>query len=158
MQIMWDYKKKLRSAIPASIAAFTVISVLSYISLNTSHGYILAVSFGASMVLLFGFPSSNFTQPKNIFFGHVLTSISGLIFTYISLPLFIALAASVAIGIFLMIMLDLVHPPAGGNPIAIILGEYTYDFLFTTIILGTIIIIFLGIVINNFILKIKYPN
>ena len=142
----------------ASIAAFAVLLIISFVSLKTSHAYILAVSFGATMVLLFGYPSSPFAQPKNIFFGHVITAISGIAFTYISLPLFIGIAASVSVGIFFMIVLNFVHPPAGGNPITILIGQHNYDFLFITIILGVIIILILGIIINKFVLRIKYPN
>ena len=155
---MKQYKKNLMRASSACISAFFVILIISFISLNTPHGYILAVSFGATMVLLFGYPSSPFAQPKNIFFGHIITAISGIIFTFTSLPLFFAIASAVSIGIFFMILLDIVHPPAGGNPIAILIGQYSYDFLLITIILGTILIIFLGIIINRFLLKIKYPS
>ena len=148
----------IKAAVPASIAAFIVIFIISYISLNTPHGYIIAVSFGATMVLLFGYPSNPFSQPKNIVLGHLITSLSGIFFTFISLPLFLALALSVSIGIFFMIATNLVHPPAGGNPIAIVVGNYNYEFILSTILPGTILIVLLGIIINKYILKIKYPT
>ena len=34
----------------------------------------------ATVVLLFGFPDSPFAQPKNVFFGHLLTAFVGIIF------------------------------------------------------------------------------
>ena len=147
----------IRAAVSASIAAFFVILIISYISLKTSHGYIIAVSFGATMVLLFGYPSNPFSQPKNIILGHLITSLSGVFFAVISLPLFVTIALSVSIGIFFMITTNLVHPPAGGNPIAIAIGNYNYDFILSTILPGTILIVLLGIIINKYILKIKYP-
>tara|TARA_Y100000768_G_C23518184_1_gene469137 strand:+ start:59 stop:526 length:468 start_codon:yes stop_codon:yes gene_type:complete len=155
---MNNYKKRAISALSASIAAFVVILILSLISLNNPFGYILAVSFGATMVLLFGYPNSSFAQPKNIFFGHIITAASGVIFTYITLPFALALAVSVSMGIFLMMIFNFVHPPAGGNPIAIILGGHSYDYLLITIILGVILILILGIIINRYIIKIRYPS
>ena len=110
------------------------------------------------MVLLFGYPSSPFSQPKNIILGHLITSLSGIFFTFIPLPLFVTLALSVAIGMFFMIASNLIHPPAGGNPIAIGIGNYNYDFVFSTVLAGTILIVLLGIIINKYILKIKYPT
>ena len=157
MYLMTHFTETIKTALTASIAAFFVILLISFISLNTSYGYIIAVSFGATMVLLFGYPSSRFAQPKNIFFGHLITAISGILFTYVSVTLFIVIALSVSLGIFFMIVFDVVHPPAGGNPIAICIGNYNYDFIFTTILIGTIIIILLGLFINRYILKIKYP-
>jgi len=56
-----------------------------------------------------------------------------------------------------MILLDVVHPPAGGNPILVIIGSVSYDYLIFPVITGCIIIILLAIFINKLILKKKYP-
>ena len=86
-------------------------------------GLFLAASFGSSMVLLFGFPESPFAQPKNVFFGHFLTALIGILFVnYVDLPIFINIALQLGSVFFLMIVLDVVHPPAGGNPIMVIIG------------------------------------
>ena len=58
---------------------------------------------------------------------------------------------------FLMILLNVVHPPAGGNPIMVIIGSVSYDYLLSPIIFGCIIIISLAILINKFLLKKNYP-
>ena len=64
------------------------------------------------MVLLFGFPESPFAQPRNVFFGHLVTALVGVIFVnLISLPIYISVAVAVGIGIFFMILLNVVHPP-----------------------------------------------
>jgi CBS-domain-containing membrane protein len=50
------------------------------------------------------------------------------------------------------------HPPAGGNPILIILGASSYPFLLNPIIFGSVIIIIYAVILNRVILKKKYPN
>ena len=121
---------------------------------KSTHGYFIAGSFGSSMVLLFGFPESPFAQPKNVFFGHLVTAIVGVIFVhFIPLPIYINIAVAVGIGVFLMILLNVVHPPAGGNPIMVIIGSASYDYLINPIIFGCIIIILLAIIINKHLLK-----
>ena len=111
------------------------------------------------MVLLFGYPESPFAQPKNVFFGHFITSLVGVIvFQFVPLDQYIQIALSVALGIFLMIILDVTHPPAGGNPIIVILTASSYDFLLNPIILGSLIIIMYAILLNRFILKKNYPS
>ena len=57
-----------------------------------------------------------------------------------------------------MILLDVTHPPAGGNPIIVIIGSVSYDYLLSPVILGSIIVIIFGVVINKLILKKKYPQ
>jgi CBS-domain-containing membrane protein len=64
-----------KALIAGFFSAFT-IGVLTVLTYKSTLGYFLAGSFGSSMVLLFGFPESPFAQPKNVFFGHLLTGIS----------------------------------------------------------------------------------
>ena len=35
-----------------------------------------------------------------------------------------------------MIILDVVHPPAGGNPIIVIIGGVSYEYLINPVIFG----------------------
>ena len=87
-----------------------------------------------------------------------MTALVGVFFVnFIPLPIYISIAGAVGIGIFLMIILDVVHPPAGGNPIMVIIGSVSYDYLLSPIIFGCIIIISLAILINRFLLKKNYP-
>ena len=147
----------LKAAIAGLLSAIT-IGVLTLLTYKTTLGLFLAASFGSSMVLLYGFPESPFAQPKNIFFGHLLTSFIGILFiNYISLPLFINLALAVGFGIFFMIIFNVVHPPAGGNPIIVIIGGVSFEYLINPIIFGCLIILLFGIILNKFILKKKYP-
>ena len=58
------------------------------------------------------------------------TAIVGVLFVnLVPLPIYINIALSVGVGVFFMILLNIVHPPAGGNPIIVIIGSASYDFL-----------------------------
>ena len=141
--------------------AFSVITIgiLTVLTYKTEFGVFLIASFGSSMVLLYGYPESPFAQPKNVFFGHVLTAVVGMIFLYlVPLPLYIILPLAVGFGVGLMIFLNVTHPPAGGNPIIVIMGSVSPDYLLSPVISGSIIILLFGIIINRFILKKTYPN
>ena len=151
-------KEIFKKALMAGIFSTFTIGVLTILTYKTALGLFIAGSFGSSMVLLFGFPESPFAQPKNVFFGHLITSLVGVIFVaLVPLPLYINIALAVGVGIFLMILLNVVHPPAGGNPIMVIIGSVSYDYLISPIIFGCIIIILLAILINKFLLKKNYP-
>ena len=151
-------KETFKKAVLAGIFSAFTIGVLTVLTYKSALGLFLAGSFGSSMVLLFGFPESPFAQPKNVFFGHLTTAMVGVIFVaFIPLPIFINIALAVGVGIFFMILLNVVHPPAGGNPIMVIIGSVSYDYLLSPIIFGCIIIISLAILINKFLLKKNYP-
>ena len=152
-------KEIFKKALLAGIFSAFTIGVLTVLTYKSALGLFLAGSFGSSMVLLFGFPESPFAQPKNVFFGHLITALVGVIFVnFIPLPIYINIALAVGAGVFLMILLNVVHPPAGGNPIMVIIGSASYEYLINPIIFGCIIILLLAILVNKYLLKKNYPS
>ena len=148
----------IKSALAALFSAIT-IGALTYLTYKTTFGLFLIASFGSSMVLLYGYPESPFAQPKNIFFGHLLTSVVGVIvLNFVPLPIYITIPVAVGLGVGLMILFNVTHPPAGGNPIIVIMGSVSLDYLISPVILGSIIVLIFGVIINRFILKKKYPK
>ena len=150
---------KLKQSFLAGIFSIITISVLTVLTYKTEYGIFLLASFGSSMVLLYGYPESPFAQPKNVFFGHLITSLVGLFFlNFVPLPIYITIPLAVGFGVGLMIFLNVTHPPAGGNPIIVIIGSVSFDYLLSPVITGSIIIIVFAIIINRFILKKSYPS
>ena len=149
----------LKQSFIAGLFSIITIGILTLLTYKTEFGIFLIASFGSSMVLLYGYPESPFAQPKNVFFGHLVTATVGMFFLYlIPLPLFIIIPLAVGFGVGLMILLNVTHPPAGGNPIIVIMGSVSLDYLLSPIISGSIIILVFAIIINKFILKKSYPK
>ena len=149
----------LKQSFLAGIFSIITISVLTILTYKTEYGIFLLASFGSSMVLLYGYPESPFAQPKNVFFGHLVTALVGLFFlNFVPLPIYVVIPLAVGFGVGLMIFLNVTHPPAGGNPIIVIIGSVSFDYLLSPVITGSIIIIVFAIIINRFILKKSYPS
>tara|TARA_Y100001936_G_scaffold194019_1_gene193774 strand:- start:12 stop:476 length:465 start_codon:yes stop_codon:yes gene_type:complete len=149
----------IKQSFLASLFSIVTIGILTFLTYKTEYGVFLLASFGSSMVLLYGYPESPFAQPKNVFFGHLITAITGLFFlNFVPLPIYINIPLAVGFGVGLMILLNVTHPPAGGNPIIVIIGSVSFDYLFSPVISGSIIIIVFAIIINRFILKKSYPS
>ena len=149
----------LKQSFLAGLFSIITIGILTLLTYKTEYGIFLIASFGSSMVLLYGYPESPFAQPKNVFFGHVLTTIVGMFFLYfIPLPLYLTIPLAVGFGVGLMILFNVTHPPAGGNPIIVIMGSVSVDYLLTPVISGSIIILLFAIILNRFILKKNYPS
>ena len=152
-------KEKLINSLVAGIFSTLTIGCLTLLTYKTQFGLFLTASFGSTMVLLYGYPESPFAQPKNIFFGHLLTAFIGVVFVnYIPLPLYLSIPIAVGCGVFGMIFFNVTHPPAGGNPIIVLMGSASFGYLFYPIIIGVLIVLLFGIILNRFIMKKTYPK
>ena len=149
----------IKQSFLAGLFSIFTIALLTVLTYKTELGIFLLASFGSSMVLLYGYPESPFAQPKNVFFGHFTTTLVGLFFLhFVPLPIFVIIPLAVGFGVGLMILLNVTHPPAGGNTIIVIIGSVSFDYLLSPVITGSILIIIFAIVINRFILKKNYPS
>ncbi len=152
-------KKLIKQSVLAGIFSMITIGILTILTYKTSYGIFLIASFGSTMVLLYGYPESPFAQPKNIILGHFLTAFIGIIFlNYIPLPIFINIPLAVGFGVMFMILFKVTHPPAGGNPIIVIIGSVSFDYLLTPVLIGSIIVVMFGVIINKFLFKKEYPK
>lgn len=128
------------SILLAGLGTFAALSILGLLSSVTSDAWMLG-SFGASCVLLFGFPDAQFSKPKNVIGGHLLASAVGLIFLHTLGPSWWAMAAAAASAAMLMMATDTVHPPAGSNPIIVFLGLSDWSFLVLPTLAGACLLV-----------------
>ena len=144
--------------IASGISASIVIAVLAFLTLETSAGIWLMFSFGATVFIVFVLYDLETAQPKNIFFGHLISILVGIIFNETIGISFYSLGLSVGVAVILMVYLKIMHPPAASNPLAALFMDLSFDFVLFPVITGTIIIILMSILINKIILKRNYPK
>ena len=144
--------------IASGISAAIVIAVLAFLTLETSAGIWLMFSFGATVFLVFVLYDLDTAQPKNIFFGHLISMFVGIIFNELVGMSFVTLGLSVGIAVILMVYFKVMHPPAASNPIVALIMDLSFDFIIFPVIFGTIAIIIMSIFINRVILKRNYPK
>lgn len=101
----------------AWLGGFLAIAAVAALTDFLSVALVLG-SFGASCVLVFGYPDVPFSQPRNVVAGHVISSLVGLVFLLAFGPLWWAAALAVGTAIALMMLTRTVHPPAGSNPLS----------------------------------------
>ena len=140
----------------SGLSAAIVIGVLGFLTLRTSAGIWLMFSFGATVFIVFVLYNLETAQPKNIFFGHLVSILVGVVFNEVLGFSFYSLGLSVGVAIALMVYLKVMHPPAASNPLVALFMDLSYDFILFPVIAGTVTIIFMSILINRIILKRKY--
>lgn len=132
------------SIVLAGLGTFIALAAVGALASTTRMPWVLG-SFGASCVLLFGFPQGPFSQPRNIIGGHLLTSVVGLVFLKACGPGWVAMAAAAACATSLMLWTRTTHPPAGSNPIIIFMGhDAGWSFLAMPVAFGALVIVGVG--------------
>ena len=144
--------------IASGISAALVIGVLAFLTLKTSAGVWLMFSFGATVFIVFVLYNLETAQPKNIFFGHLVSVLVGIIFNETIGFSFYSLGLSVGVAVALMVYLKVMHPPAASNPLVVLFTDVSFDFILFPVIIGTIVIILMSVLINKIILKRNYPT
>ena len=115
-------------------------------------------SFGATVFLVFALYDLETAQPKNIFWGHLVSVLVGIIFNETIGFSFYSLGLSVGFAVALMVYLKIMHPPAASHPIVVLFTDVSFEYILFPVISGTIAIILISIFINKIILKRKYPK
>ena len=142
-------KQALINALFSSLGAFVCIGFLAYLNSSIEGAIWLIPPFGASMVLVMAVYDSPLAKPKNLILGHILSALSGVIIFYLLGNTFISLGLGVALAVFVMMITNTVHPPAGANPIIVILTGQSLGFVFLPVAVGAFIIVAFAYLYNK---------
>ena len=148
--------KKLEPLL-AGLFASMIIGILSFLSFETSTGFWLMFSFGSSTLIVLVFHDSEFAQPANVFFGHLLAIVIGILFNEFFGMSYLTLGLSVGTTVTLMMYFKIIHPPAAANPLIALFADVSLSYIVFPVIVGSIFIIILSVIINRYLLKRNYP-
>ena len=137
----------------AGLGASIAIAVLSYSDVMFTDTLLLMAPFGATVVIVFGLPDSPLAQPKNVIFGHLITAFIGVFFTQIIGVTAFTLAIATGLGVTVMLLTKTTHPPAGANPMLIMMAGQSWSFLVTPVLIGAVSIVLVGKLMQKIQLK-----
>ena len=137
--------------------SFVAIALLAWLSETGVHPLVLG-SFGASCVLLFGYPDSPFSQPRHIVLGHTLSTLMGLAVLMTLGAHWWSMALAVALSIMVMMKLGTMHPPAGSNPLIVMMLKPGWVFALTPTLVGAVLLVVLGVLLINLQPDKHYPR
>jgi len=114
-------------------------------------------SFGAAAVLVYGAPLAEFSQPRNLLLGNVLSAIVGVTVALLlpdkqQAPVAAAIAVSSAI--LLMHLTRSMHPPGGATALIAVVGGDSirglgYLYAVFPVLLGSVILLVVALFVNN---------
>ncbi len=148
-------KKIIWSWVGAFCGIYLVASLASYMGAYMLGSMFVIGSFGASAVLVYGAPLAEFSQPRNLIGGSVLSALIGVaVYKLFADYTVLACALAVSLAIALMYLTRTLHPPGGATAlIAVIGGEHVHQlgFLYALmpVFLGSLLLLIVALVVNN---------
>jgi len=141
----------------ATLGAGIAIGILAFASGFTQVPLVLG-SFGASCVLVFGYPESPFSQPRSVIGGHVVASACGLACLALFGPVWWSMALAAAFAVAAMHLTRTVHPPAGSNPVIVMLAVPNWHFLLTPTLAGAVLLVAVALCFHALVKGRKWPR
>ena len=141
----------------ASAFGLIAIAVIAFLD-QFSETLLILGSFGASCVILGVIPDAPFAQPRNVIIGHVLSTAVGLICLTLLGSEWWSMAVAVALSIGLMQAGRVVHPPAGSNPVIVMLAHPGWSFLLFPTLTGALLLVAVALVFHNLPAAKSYPK
>lgn len=141
----------------AGLGGTLAIGIITLLAQSLETILILG-SFGATCVLVFGYPDVPFSQPRNVITGHFLSSLIGLTCLTVLGPNWWSLAIAVGLAISTMMWTRTVHPPAGSNPVIIFLIQPSWSFLLFPTLAGSLLLVLIALFYLNSTRSARYPK
>lgn len=117
------WKNYIYQSILATIVVFIVLLLLT-----VEHAVVIA-SIGATAFIVFTMPRNITAKPRRVIGGHIIGLLSGSLCALIPHPevFYSVIVYSLAVGvsIFLMVALDVEHPPAGGTALGVAITGFS---------------------------------
>ena len=152
-------RKPIRKILWSGVGSFLGIFLLAWLAeagkSDDRNRLFLIASLGASAVLIYGAPLADFSQPRNLIGGHVLSAIIGVT-TNLVWPHHMAWASAVAVSsaIIAMHFTSTLHPPGGATALIAVIGNESikslgYWYVLNPVLFGAILLLLIALVVNN---------
>ena len=141
----------------SGVGGLFAIGMVALLTQTTGQAWLMA-PFGASCVLAFGVPDSPLAQPRNIIGGHVVSTLVGLVTLAVLGAHWWSMGLAVGLAIIAMQATRTTHPPAGANPLLVMVGGLGWGSLLTPVLFGAVVIVLCAVIFNNLSEKRAYPK
>jgi len=128
---LWKYY--LLQSLLATAVLFILVLVLG------GDKMVVISAMGATAFIVFAMPKAYSAQTRNVIGGHLVGLASGAVFYFTTLPYLLEYPLAVGIAIFIMVALDVEHPPAAGTALAVVINEVSLD-VFITIMISAVVL------------------
>ena len=101
---------------------------------------LVAIPFATSIVTVLGSPKAEPAQPRALIGGHLIATLVGLLMVKLCGPAFWAAAVAVGLAMVAMHLTGTFHPPAGIDPLVVVVNNMSWGFLIAPVGIGAVLL------------------
>jgi CBS-domain-containing membrane protein len=125
--------------ISAAVSGALAIGAMELFSARAAFP-LASIPFATSIVLVMGSPEAVPAQPRALIGGHLISALVGVLVVKITGPEPWAAALAVGLAIAAMHATRTFHPPAGINPLLIVVNDMSWGFLLVPVAAGALLL------------------
>jgi CBS-domain-containing membrane protein len=111
---------------------------------------LFAIPFATSIATVLGSPRAEPAQPRALVGGHLLSTLVGLLVVKLCGPAPWAAAVAVGLAMVAMHLTGTFHPPAGIDPLVVVVNNMSWSFLIVPVGIGALLLATFTFAWNNF--------
>jgi CBS-domain-containing membrane protein len=112
-----------------------------------------AVPFATSIVLVLGSPDAQPAQPRALIGGHIVSTLVGLVVVKLCGPAPWAAAVAVGLAMIAMHLTGTFHPPAGIDPVVVVVNNMSWGFLLAPVGVGVLLLAAFAYMWHNIVVR-----
>jgi CBS-domain-containing membrane protein len=128
------------------------IAVMETFSARTEFP-LVAIPFATSIVLVLGTPKAEPAQPRALIGGHLISTLVGLLVVKLCGPAPWAAALAVGLAMITMHLTGTFHPPAGIDPLVVVINDMSWSFLVAPVGVGALMLALFAFVWHNIVAR-----
>jgi CBS-domain-containing membrane protein len=147
---------RLGTWLKAGAGALLALAVISGLG-EWSGTQLLVAPLGASAMLVFGLPDSPLSQPANVIGGHLIATALALVLDRLLPGSGWSVALAVALVIGVLGALRITHPPAGADPVVVMMLHPGWGYLVAPVLAGTLALVAVAVLVHRLPPRRPYP-
>lgn len=141
-------RTKLFAVLAGAAGGSIAIGAMEFFSARAAYP-LMAIPFATSIVMVMGSPQADPAQPRALVGGHLLSTLVGLLAVKLLGPAPWVAALAVGFAMIAMHLTGTFHPPAGIDPLVIVVNDLSWAFLIAPVGIGAVLLGLFAFVWHN---------
>lgn len=142
----------LRAVLTGAVGGAIAIAGMETFSATTTFP-LMAIPFATSIVMVLGSPRAEPAQPRALIGGHLVSTLVGLLIVKLCGPAPWAAALAVGLAMVAMHLTDTFHPPAGIDPLVVVVNNMSWSFLVVPVGAGALLLALFAFAWHNLVAR-----